>query len=402
MKPFEETFMSFNSTMDKLRTDYLELAQKLADVNFKLGNKSHEEGPAQNDQNATDYLDSILESINAAVLVVDLEGKITLFNKKAEEITGYSSDEALNSKYLDLFGDSLDYKDTPLYTLVSDHLAVGQEKLIVTKTGESLPVEFSTSLVTDNNGKILGAVEILRDIAVLRNLEQRIQKARTLAVLGEMAALIAHEIRNPLCGIGGFASLLERDLGRDDPRNKMARKIIQGVSSLEGIIHNLLVFTSPLEPKKEKLDIASTVESALLSVQTETEEALQQFEIIRDFPQKAIYVEADPELMLQALSNLFKNAFHAMPKGGRLNVEVESHSDGHQDFASVKISDTGPGILHKDRDQIFSPFFTTKQKGTGLGLAIVEKILRSHDGSVEVESKPGVGATLVVTLPCYA
>jgi PAS domain S-box-containing protein len=186
------------------------------------------------------YLESIFASIPSGVIVVDAQGHIVLFNTAAEAITGFRSDEVKGRSYSKTVGKMVSQKQTPLYTLATGSSIDLQEKTLRTKAGESIAVSFSTSLLLDRNNGMKGAVEVITDLRRTKMLEEEVARARTLATIGEIAAVVAHEIRNPLGGIKGFASLLERDL-RENPQGlSILRRISEGIEALETITGDLL------------------------------------------------------------------------------------------------------------------------------------------------------------------
>ena len=196
-------------------------------------------------------LSAAIENVHAGVVAIDISGDIVLFNRAAEDITGYTQAEIIGLKYVDVpfvcqsfngYGD--------IVRLIEDGFSgdMRDEVRISRKDGVAVDVETSICPVTDDSGAILGAVNIFTDMTAINHLKNEVSRSRTLSALGEMSANVAHEIRNPLGGIGGFAALLERDLDDDDPRRNLVKKIIEGVASLDKIVTNLLIYTRPITP----------------------------------------------------------------------------------------------------------------------------------------------------------
>ncbi len=233
----------------------------------------------------------------------------------------------------------------------------------------------------------------LRDLLDEKNKE--LQRRERLAALGEMAAGVAHEIRNPLGGIGLYASLLERDLVDRPPQLDIAKRINVGVRNMEGIVGDILTFAGGAEPNRQASGLADIIESALVQVEpralalgvaVEVDPAIGDTELSCD----AAQVE-------RAMLNLLLNALDAVDNGGRVWVRLERCD--RAGLVGVAVEDDGPGIDPAVAQKVFNPFFTTKDTGTGLGLAIVHSIAESHGGFVRVGQREGGGASLVMALP---
>jgi signal transduction histidine kinase len=227
-------------------------------------------------------------------------------------------------------------------------------------------------------------------------LEDEVRVKERLAALGEMSAGIAHEIRNPLGAIAGFAELLNRQT-TDPSASELVREIVQEVNNLNRIVTQFLAFVREPQLKAEPADISAVVKGAVEVVMAERgadkERPDVQLELrLTDAPPT---VPVDADLLKQALMNLIQNAVEAMPSGGTLGVRLETRAP----WLKIGVSDTGQGISPEDRRRLFDPFFTTKKEGTGLGLAITHRLIQAHGGKIEVESQPGRGSCFTVWLP---
>ena len=248
---------------------------------------------------------------------------------------------------------------------------------------------------------LAGEVHRLRDELEEKNKE--LQRRERLAALGEMAAGVAHEIRNPLGGIGLYASLLERDL-KDRPQEKeIARRIGVGVANLETIVRDILAFAGGAEPRLERAEAADVVKSAVAQasvhaeakcVTIDVDDALGKYQLRCDFGQ-----------IERALLNVILNAIEAVDQNGHVWIRA-GRTDGSQegletggDSVSIVVEDDGPGFAPGALPRVFNPFFTTKDSGTGLGLAIVHGIIEAHGGSVTAGSRVGGGASVMLSLP---
>jgi signal transduction histidine kinase len=317
--------------------------------------------------------------------MIDNEERITLFNPAAERIYAMNQAGAVGRSYAEAFAPQADSHFPIIDTLKSGKNLSGHEKYWKIGAGFK-PIGYTTCVVRDRDGRTLGAVEISTDLTQIKQMQKQMQHAKTLAALGEMAATVAHEIRNPLAGIGGFAGLLERDLGPDDPRRNLVKKIVQGVSSLNKIVSNLLVFTRPMELNLRRVNFIEWMEDILRYAELEASKEKKDIEIVRDYAFGKMEVRIDPEKFQQVFLNLIFNAIQAIEGGGRVAIKADFDE---RDFLRIAVIDDGKGIPKDIVAKIFNPFFTTKEQGTGLGLAIVQRIVALHGGAITVDSEPG-------------
>ncbi|RKY71948.1 MAG: hypothetical protein DRP97_01330 [Candidatus Latescibacterota bacterium] len=400
---FADLFVLFNKTTKNLHRAYRTLEEKFDSLNQKLQETNLElrRSLAEKDR-VSNYLNNILESLSSGVLVMDLEGRITLFNRAAGEIMEYPTVEALGRPYLEIMGKEVAWESTALCTLKTGAPIEYGEKEITAHKGTVLPLGYSTSLVTDGEGNLSGVVEIFNDLSHTKALEEEVQRVNTLAALGKMAATVAHEIRNPLGGIAGFASLLERDLDVGDPRIKLVKKIIEGVGSLNRIVTSLLEYTRPLRPRFREIDLVTVVDQTTRFFEVDVQHEDNGITILRNDSPDAVLCRADPEQLQQVLLNLLHNARQAMPEGGEIAVETGKNllgPDGEEETVFVRIRDQGTGIPEDVKTKLFTPFYTTRENGTGLGLATAKKIIDAHHGAIHVRSQPGEGACFTIVLP---
>ncbi len=350
-----------------------------------------------------DPLEQILEGLGSGVIAIDTSGRISLLNLAAKTILGlHEGTNFLGQPISELLLDKSD-----LTNAVVDKVTVkDQEKTIVRLDGTRVPLRFSTRCLYDENGELSGAVESFEDISRLQELSRQASRVNTLTALGEMAATVAHEIRNPLGGIGGFAGLLERDLEVDDPRRRLVKKIMEGVASLNRMVTNLLNYTRPLQLNLRPVDFVEVVEDCIGFFEIDAGNRLEEIELQRDFVAKPLPCRTDPEQIQQIVLNLLHNAVQAMPQGGSLQIGV-SETDTSETEATLlesscvilTVSDSGMGMSDNVKSKLFRPFFTTKEDGNGLGLATAKKVIEAHGGDILVESAPNEGAAFTIFLP---
>ena len=393
-----DSYLFFNETTRKYVQAYRQLEEQFEYLDAKLEETNNQLRQSLEEKDrVSKYLNNILESMSGGVLVLDLEGRITLFNQAAEEITGRSQEEVLGRRYEDVMGEDAGGEKSALYTLGSGVGLQTQEKELKRADGRTIPLGFSSSLVRDHNGEILGALEAFNDLTEVKRLEAQVQRMHTLAALGEMAATVAHEIRNPLGGIASFANLLERDLDTGDPNRRLVSKITEGVSRLNRIVSSLLSYTRPLNLNTRKADIREVVEEAAAFFEVDPEGGSGQVVVERSYPETSLLAQLDPEQVHQVVLNLLLNAAQAMPEGGVIRLEVLSEAGAAE--TQIRIRDEGPGIDAGIRKKLFTPFFTTKEDGTGLGLVTSKKIVEAHGGRITLENNPGKGSCFTVALP---
>jgi PAS domain S-box-containing protein len=401
LQALQETFEAFLVRSQKLEQASQSLQKTVGNLNLQLDKKNAELAAslAKQEEMQT-YLGSILESMNNGVIGIDIMGTITSFNRAASEITGYGRDDVVGNPYANFFQRENGSPYSLLHTLSSGKELRRDEKVLWHKDGHPVPVSFQTAMLRDRDNRMLGAVEIFSDISRIKALEEEMQRTKTMAALGEMAATVAHEIRNPLGAMGGWAGLLERDLEPDDPRRKILGRITEGLARLNRIVSNLLVYTRPVKATMRKISLAALLEEIIDFVGIEIERQQQNIAVQKKWKSgNELFILADPEKLHQVIMNLCLNAMQAMPEGGALSVNIDGLSRERSEYVCFTISDTGIGIDKDSIGKIFDPFYTTKENGTGLGLAIVKKIVEFHSGYITIDSTVKKGTTARVFLP---
>lgn len=390
---FADSYLLFSETTRKYMEAYRQLEEQFESLNLKLEETNNDlRHSLEEKDRVSNYLNNIIESMSGGVLVVDPNGCITLFNQEAETITGCRQDEVLGRPYEQIIGLDAGRNLSVLHTLETGTGLSNQEKDLKRNDGRIMPLGFSTSLVRDTDGNILGAVEVFNDLTEVKRLESQVQRMHTLAALGEMAATVAHEIRNPLGGIAGFAALLERDLEKEDPRRRLVQKITEGVSRLNRIVTSLLSYTRPLNLRTHPVDLATMVEEVTAFFEIDLERHNHTISIHRHHAEEVV-CPIDTEQFQQVILNLLQNATQAMPEGGDIRIQIDTYSSDQGTQGRLQICDSGIGMSTEVQERLFTPFFTTKEDGTGLGLVISKKIIDAHGGSIQVDSQQALTET---------
>ena len=239
-----------------------------------------------------------------------------------------------------------------------------------------------------------GLLLYIKNVKEKYDLELHTQRKERLNALGEMSAILAHEIKNPLGGIRGFAALLQRDL-KDSPHlQEMVQCIIDGTRSLEKIVSAILQYAKPIQPELQTLDLSTYLRKLIQFIQVDPA-LTKAIKIKQHIPNDPILTPFDPDLLKGALFNLIFNAIQAMPQGGDLIISLLKVENTCQ----ISITDTGIGMSEELLENLFSPFFTTKKRGNGLGLVEIKKVVQAHLGSIEVRSQLHRGTTFTIKLP---
>jgi PAS domain S-box-containing protein len=393
----------FTQAVSAISSSHRDLQKKIEDLDFKLTDKNLElQGDLGETQGLKTYLDCILDSMSNCMIVIDKIGRITVFNKAAERLTGYEAEEVYGASYSELFCNQISERFTPFYILKTGNHFTEGEKEIITRDGKKVPVKFSASLLTDSDNRILGAIEVFTDLSAIRALDEQMHRINILSALTDMAAVVAHEIRNPLSGIGGYAALLSDDLKADAEKRQMAERIVEGVKRLDGIVENLLSLTRTKKPTLVEADLGEFLNRYIAKLITEVDFTGKNIVLQKIVPDISIKTRIDPVLMGRALWNIIDNAVHAMPKGGTLQIEMAQRIKNEKRpgcFAYFSVTDTGTGMSSQTMDRLFSPFFTTRERGVGLGLAIAKNLIKFQHCNIGIRSTEGKGTTVVISIP---
>jgi PAS domain S-box-containing protein len=345
-------------------------------------------------RDASARLQSIIDSAVDAIIVIDCRGRIESFNPGAERLFGYAAADVLGQDVTMLMN-SPEREEHDRY--ISRYLHTGEPRIIgigreVTgrrRDGTVFPLHLSVGeFQHGGERKFTG---ILHDLTRRVQAEQQLREGAALAKVGEMAAVIAHEVKNPLAGVRGALEVLSRRLPPESRDVEILKEIITRLDSLDGLIKDLLLFARPVRLRPAPVDLTTLVAAAADMLRQDPAVQAVSIEVEGD----PTTIVADAGLLRIVFENLFLNAAQALGHRGRVRVVVSS-TDAR---CTVAVSDDGPGIPEEIRDQVFLPFFTTKARGSGLGLATARRMVDVHGGEIGIESAPEAGTTVRVTLP---
>ncbi|MBM4313609.1 MAG: PAS domain S-box protein, partial [Deltaproteobacteria bacterium] len=337
------------------------------------------------------FSDNLVENMPIGLAAFDGSGILTAFNQTAEEILGRRAEEVLGKPA----GEILPGDCRVIFLEVTAKRRMIEREIDCTVAdGRTLQLEVIATTLEEADGVFLGSVVLFRDMTEVRRLQREVTRNRRMASLGSIAAGVAHEIRNPLSSLKGFATYF-RERFRENPADReTAEVMIREVDRLNRVINQLLEFARPLTMSLVPTSLPSLIRHTLKTVEGQARE--KGIVIETDFSSEIGEISIDADRMSQVLMNLVLNAIAAMEKGGTLRASLVRQDDRS---IGISITDTGAGIRKEDLPRIFDPYFTTKPAGTGLGLPIVEKIVEAHGGKIQLTSELGVGTTATVILP---
>jgi two-component system, NtrC family, sensor histidine kinase HydH len=337
------------------------------------------------------FSDSLVENMPIGLAAFDGSGILTALNQTAENILNRRAAEAIGKTAAEALPGSL---REIFLDLTLKRRIIEREIECTVAEDRSIPLEVIATTLEENDGAFLGYVILFHDLTEVRRLQQEISRSRRLASLGSLAAGVAHEIRNPLSSLKGFATYF-RERYRDNPADKeTAEVMIAEVDRLNRVIGQLLEFARPMTMTLVPISLPVVIRHALKMVEGQARE--KGIGIEAELPPEIGEIPLDADRFSQVLMNLFLNAFAAMEGGGTLRVSLARQDDR---TIRISVSDTGTGIPKEDLPRVFDPYFTTKPSGTGLGLPIVQKIVEAHGGEITLASEPGQGTTATVLLP---
>jgi len=337
---------------------------------------------------------NIVGSISSGIITTDAGGKITFMNAGAEEITGRRFQEVVSQPIEVFLLQEDDFIDR-----VKRELARSRryrfETSMIRPDGTDLFLGFTSALLKNERGELSGHIFSFQDLTEIKALEEEVRFKDRMAALGEMAAGIAHEIRNPLASMSGSVQILKKTLKTEGEEDELLDIVLRESRRLDGIIRDFLLFTKPKKFDPRPADLVPLLDDALRLL-ANSEELSQEHQLKKDFDEKGVFAAVDPDLIRQVFWNLAKNGLKAMPGGGTLTVRARNEGSS---TASVTFADEGVGMDETEVRRAFQPFHGRFMEGTGLGLSVVFRIVQEHRGRIDVSSRPGQGTEVKVTLP---
>ncbi|HSB04358.1 MAG TPA: ATP-binding protein [Thermodesulfobacteriota bacterium] len=347
---------------------------------------------------------NVIQSLDSGLLTVNLQGKINFLNRTAERILGLDGVSTQGASIYDLFPTLNRIADESVRT-VSDSLSEYQryETQFINPEGRKIYLGFSVSPLPAPDGSLLGRTLIFQDITRFKEMEEQVKRLDKMAAINQLAAGMAHEIRNPLTSLSGSIQVLKSELALESHQGRLMDIILRESERLNALITDFLLFAQPPKTNKGLWNIKSILEETI-ELFTHSQDYSEGIRVRYPQPLEDIRMLVDPDQMKQVFWNLILNAVQAMGDTGELTVGLEKRMDGmdpHRpnEWVKISISDSGKGIVSHEKDKIFEPFYTTKDGGTGLGLSIVHKIIENHNGLIRVESEVGRGSTFTILLP---
>ncbi len=348
------------------------------------------------------FFRDLVWSLRNGVLAVTRDGSVMVMNDAAYQILGLRRHRSdIGRPFTSVLETQQDVCRIVASAFELSHLP-NRAELRLKSTGKV--IGYTLSQVRDREGHITGATLFFKDLTRVEQLEERERLRDRLAALGEMAAAIAHEVKNPLAGIEVMAGLLKRQLADSPDAQSILGDIIKEAKMANAIVLEILDFVRPIRLQVEKILLADVIRDAVSMAESQVPAGRVRVDV--DCPEHVPPINGDPHQLRQIFTNLLTNAFEALAGQGQVAIAAAlltedgiAGGEPQGPMVQVEVTDNGPGIPADVVDRIFSPFFTTKPQGSGLGLAIVRKIVDAHDGRIDVGSVGGGGTRFRVTLP---
>lgn len=358
------------------------------------------------------FNESIIQSMGAGLITLDLERRITSFNNGAEEVLGYKNDEVVG-RYIDEVIPIEESRKLLPDIISQNHSLLNREIELTRKDKSRVFVGYTITPRIDNHNLKVGTIISFRDISQIKQMQVEVVRMDRLASLGVLASGIAHEVRNPLAGIKTMAQTLEEEIEKNDPRQEYLSRIVRQVNRLDELLRTLFSYAKPRQPIRKPHRLHDIIQEVDILLDDRFKK--KKIEFTKSLPTELHKIFVDFHQIQQVFINLFLNALEATPSGGTFELKARAvetiiyardrrnkaftNQNKESRYVEVTIRDSGVGIKPEQLNHIFDPFFTTKPQGTGLGLSIVYRIIEEHNGEIRVDSKLGTGTTFTLLLP---
>ncbi|MCX6552004.1 MAG: ATP-binding protein [Acidobacteria bacterium] len=344
------------------------------------------------------FFRDMVASMRNGVLAIARDGTVVVINAEAYRILGLRTDAGDPGRH---FSDLLrDHPDLVRVMASAFELSTLPNRAELRLKTSGKVIGYTLALISDERARVRGAALLFKDLTLVEQAEERERLRDRLAALGEMAATIAHEVKNPLASIEVMAGLLRRQMADRADVQGLLSDIINEAKMANAIVLEVLEFVRPIRLQVDRTALSKVVEDAIVMAERKVPRRNTLIDVVvpRDLPT----IQGDYHQLCQVVTNLLINALEALGGRGAVRIRAATRLSDEQDRAAdieLRISDDGPGIPGEITDRIFNPFFTTKPQGSGLGLAIVRKIVDAHEGRIDVLSAPGTGTTFTIALP---
>ncbi len=338
------------------------------------------------------FSDNLVNNMPIGLLALDTDKNITSANIWAEEILGHSQQEIMGKPVSGMLPKNL---IELLDRIDSTGRVIGEELPCSIQPGRITPLEISLSTIKDEKDTPIGYAFLFKDLTEIHKLRKEVARSQRLASIGRLAAGVAHEIRNPLSSIKGFATYFRERYKEVEKDQQIANVMINEVERLDRVVGQLLELARPVKIMAQETNLAEFLQNSIHLIEQKASE--KNISIQSHIQDKACQFGIDRDKLNQVLLNLYLNAIDAMEQGGYLELGLTCDPTGRK--AEITVADTGKGISEQNITKIFDPYYTTKSTGTGLGLAIVHNILEAHQGSIRARNRSQNGAVFTITIP---
>lgn len=348
---------------------------------------------------------NIVQSINTGLITLNNQLEISYINPAVEQISGFGYRDLEGIHIGDIFPKIVPYLSISDRGGDNDDMPQPQKGIDVDfdrRDGTRLHLGFSQSILKDPGGDEIGLILIFQDLTEFRHMQEQVRRMDRLAVAGELAAGIAHEIKNPLASLSGSIQMLRDEVDFGPMQQRLMDITMREAERLNALVNEFLLFSRPEKAVDRSVEVNEVIEDTLEMLKNSPE--LSRPIRIEKTLSKNLWVHIDSQRLQQVIWNLVLNAVQEMKNSGRLSVATairtkRGSGDAQEKLAEISISDTGPGILPENQGKVFDPFFTTKDQGTGLGLTIVHRIVENYDGKIFLDSDGRSGTTFTLHFP---
>jgi two-component system, sporulation sensor kinase A len=342
------------------------------------------------------FFASIVRNSADAILTLDPEEKVTSWNKGAEAIFGYSEEEMLGESLEVLLPQHLkeqrELEKISAIAQTEGYLRSYQTQRL-TKDGQTIDVLFTRTAIRDSQGQLIGYSSVLKNVTEQKLLDRHLAQTERLSAIGELAAGLAHEIKNPLAGIKGAIEIIRDSLAPHHPHRQILGEVLSEVARIDRSVMNLLSYSKPRKPDFLRVDLVRLIENVISFLHKVADSKGIRLHLAA--PCEVPHIAGDENELKQLFMNMILNSLEAIEEQGNVWVNVKCPLDAH---VSVEVVDDGPGIPSDQLSKMFLPFFTSKKHGTGLGLATCKRIVTNHGGVIRVDSEPGKGTRFTIDL----